>query len=97
LWRDRIAELGIFDYDYLPLWMRTIQEGDITPLRYIKAVPICFCKPGRGDDILLNIKQSAFDFKKIDFYVDRYIIDRVTGYKQDKYIAFKNDRTTING
>jgi hypothetical protein len=96
-WRERITTIGINDYNYLPLWMRTIQEGDLTPLRYIKAVPICFCKAGKADDILLNIKKSNFDFKNIDFYIDRYIIDKVTGYTQDKYIAFKNDRTTING
>ena len=57
--------------------------------------PLCYCKPGTADDILLNIKNRNFDFKQIDFVIDRYIIDSVTGYSADKYIVFKNDRTTI--
>jgi hypothetical protein len=89
--------VGIKDSDYLPLWMRTIQDGDVQPLGYTKAIPLCFCKPGTADDIILNIQYSNFDFSQIDYVIDRYIIDQVTGYRQDKYIAFKNDRTTING
>lgn len=97
LWRNRIKTLGIKDSNYLPLWMRTIQDGDVKPLGYVKAIPFCYCKPGKADDILLNIKFSNFNFSQIDYVIDRYIIDQVTGYRQDKYIAFKNDRTTING
>jgi hypothetical protein len=97
LWRERIKTVGIKDSDYLPLWMRTIQDGDVQPLGYTKAIPLCFCKPGTADDIILNIQYSNFDFSQIDYVIDRYIIDQVTGYRQDKYIAFKNDRTTING
>lgn len=76
--------------------MRTIQDGDVQELDYIKAIPLCYCKPGQADDVLLNIKNRAFDFKQIDYVIDRYIIDSVTGYSADKYIAFKNDRTTIS-
>ena len=79
----------------MPLWMRTIQEGQVQELGYVKAVPLCYCKPGEADDILLNIKNSGFDFNQIEYTVDRYIIDSVVGYSKDKYIAFKNDRTTI--
>lgn len=95
LWRNRIKSLGLKERNYLPLWMRTIQDGEVQELDYIKAVPLCYCKPGMADDIILNIKNRAFDFKQIDFVIDRYIIDSVTGYSADKYIAFKNDRTTI--
>ena len=95
IWRKRIQSIGLKDTNYMPLWMRTVQEGSVQELGYVMAVPICYCKPGFADDILLNIKNSQFDFTNIDFTVDRYIIDSVTGYNEDKYIAFKNDRTTI--
>lgn len=100
-WRKRIRELGLQDRFYLPLWMRTIQDGTVQELGYTKAIPLCYCKPGRSADILLNIKNYlntntvGFDFNKIEYVVDRYIIDSVTGYSADKYIVFRNDRTTI--
>jgi hypothetical protein len=96
LWRNRIKALGIKDRNFLPLWMRSIQEGSVQELGYVKAIPLCFCKVGRADDILLNIKYNNFNFKQIDYTIDRYIIDQVTGYSNDKYIVFRNDRTTIS-
>ena len=96
IWRERIKSLGLKERNYLPLWMRTIQDGSVQELDYVKAIPLCYCKPGAADDILLNIKNRAFDFKQIDYVIDRYIIDSVTGYSADKYIVFKNDRTTIS-
>lgn len=96
LWRNRIKALGIKDRNFLPLWMRSIQQGSVQELGYVKAIPLCFCKVGRADDILLNIKYSEFDFTKIDYTIDRYIIDQVEGYSNDKYIVFRNDRTTIS-
>jgi hypothetical protein len=96
IWRQRIRELGLKERNYLPLWMRTIQTGQVQELDYVTAIPLCYCKPGAADNILLNIKNRAFDFKQIDYVIDRYIIDSVTGYSADKYIAFKNDRTTIS-
>lgn len=99
-WRKRIRELGLQDRHYLPLWMRTIQDGSVQEIGYTKAVPLCYCKPGKSADILLNIKNylktnSDFDFSKLDYVIDRYIIDSVTGYSADKYIVFRNDRTTV--
>jgi hypothetical protein len=95
LWRERIKSIGLKERNYLPLWMRTIQDGEVQELDYVKAIPLCYCKPGMADDVLLNIKNRAFDFTQIDYVIVRYIIDSVTGYSADKYIVFKNDRTTI--
>ena len=100
IWRKRIESLGIKERNYMPLWMRTIQDGTVQELGYVKAIPLCYCKPGRADDILLNIRNylknnTNFSFNKIDYVIDRYIIDSVTGYNEDKYIVFRNDRTTI--
>lgn len=102
LWRYRIKNMidTARERNYLPLWMRSIQQGSVTELDYVAAVPICFCKPGGADYIMLNIKNhletTDFDFKLIDFTIDRYIIDSVEeGYNTDKYLVFKNDRTSI--
>jgi hypothetical protein len=81
--------------NYLPLWMRSIQPGTRAELGFQLAVPICYCKVGAADDILLNIKFSGFDFKLLDYTADRYIIDSVAGSTQDKYLVFKNDRITV--
>lgn len=96
LWRKQIATVGAKERNYLPLWMRSIQDDSKQELGFTLAVPICYCKPGTSNDILLNIKYSNFDFKLLDFTVDRYIIDSVTGYGSDKYLVFKDDKVTIS-
>jgi hypothetical protein len=100
LWRKRIEQLGLHDRNYMPLWMRTVQDGSVQELGFVSAIPLCFCKVGRGADILLNIKNylknnTDFSFNKIDYTIDRYTIDSVTGDTTDKYIVFRNDRTII--
>jgi len=97
IWRKRLRAIANArrERNYLPLWMRSIQENSIVEIDYIAAIPLCYCKVGGADEILLNIKNSDFDFKTIDYTIDRYIIDSVDGYYEDKYLVFRNDRTTI--
>ena len=87
--RDNIKAIGKNERNYLPLWMRTPQQG-FQELNYISAIPIAFCKPGTADEILLNIKNSGFDFKSLDFEIDRYIVQRTEGNTQEQYILFAN-------
>ena len=96
LWRERLRAVGLTERNYLPLWMRSIQDVTKQELGFTLAVPICFCNPGTSADILLNIKYSGFDFKNLDYTVDRYIIDSVTGESSDKYLVFKDDKVTIS-
>lgn len=96
IWRDRIKTLiGDTERNYLPLWMRSIQPGTKQELDFVLCVPLCYCKVGTADDIILNIKFSNFDFKLINYTIDRYIIDAVQGSTEDKYLIFKNDRITL--
>jgi hypothetical protein len=106
LWRDRIKSSYRIDNsgnqiplelerNYLPLWMRSIQPGARQELDFQLAVPLCYCKVGTADDIILNIKFSGFDFKLLDYTSDRYIIDAVGDEIGDKYLIFRNDRITI--
>lgn len=86
--RDRIKNVGERDRSYLPLWMRSIQDEGFVEPGFVSAIPICYCKPGQADDIILNIKNTEFDFKNLDFEVDRYIIDSIDGILEDQYLLF---------
>ena len=72
--RSRMKSLGHKEWDYLPLWMKTTQSGDLAPLGYVKAVPICYCKPGTSALVKKRINDKALNFKNIAFTIDRYIV-----------------------
>ena len=57
--RARLRDLGISERGFLPLWMRTAQQRGIQELGYVPAIPLCYCKPGTSQEILLNIKNSG--------------------------------------
>lgn len=88
--RNQLAKVGVSDGNFLPLWMRTPQENSIEELGYITAVPLCYCKPGQSADIIINIKNSGFDFSTLEFEVDRYVIDSTKGNSEEQYILFAN-------
>ena len=95
-WQKRLKAVGGSERNYLPLWMRSIQQGEKEQLGYILAVPLCFCKVGTSATILLNIKYySDFDFKTLDFTIDRFTLTSLAGYIGDKYLVFRNDRITV--
>jgi len=94
-WQKNIESIGHVERNYLPIWMRSIQPGMKEQLGFKLAVPLCYCKPGTADKIILNIKHSGFDFRTLDYTVDRYIIDSVDGSSTDKYLVFRNDRITV--
>jgi hypothetical protein len=75
--------------EYLqPRFMRTIQADTGAPLGFIKAVPLCYTLPGKGTTTVKKIKLSGFDFKVLDFEVDRLVIDKTFDYGGDKYLKF---------
>lgn len=90
MWRSQIEKIGESNWLHLPLWMRSIQPSYRKQLGFVLGVPVCFCKSGTADTILLNIKHYNFDFKLLDYTVDRFIINQITGYDADKYIIFNN-------
>jgi len=93
--RSRIQETGQDEREYLPLWMRTPQANTFPQeLDYVTAIPVCFCKPGKGTNIMLNIRNAItnnlFDQTKINFEFDRYIIDQTNNNSNEQYILFAN-------
>jgi hypothetical protein len=88
--RNNINSIGVSDINFLPLWMRTPQANNIEALGYIPAVVLAYCKPGTGETLLANVKNSRFDFTQIKFEVDRYIIDSTKGNSNEQFILFAN-------
>ena len=86
--RSRIAALGGRNREFLPLWMRSIQDDGIFESGFVNAFTICYAKPGKSQEIISRIKLSGFDFKQLDFEIDRYLIDVLDNNFEDKYLAF---------
>lgn len=97
-WTDGVNGFSV-ERNYLPLWMRSIQPNSKREIDFQLAVPLCYCKVGAADGIMLNIKNyiktTNFSFNQLDYTADRYIIDSVEGLTADKYLVFRNDRITI--
>jgi hypothetical protein len=74
--RSRMKTLGHKEWTYLPEWMRTTQAGDLAPLGYVMAVPVCYCKPGTSALLKKRIQDKALTLKNIAFTVDRYTVSK---------------------
>ena len=86
--RKQVAGVGDQDREFLPQWMRSIQDNGSYEPGYTKALPLCYVKPNQSAGIVARIKANGYDFKSIDFTADRYIIDIINGEIEDKYLAF---------
>lgn len=86
--RSRIKPVGLRDREFLPLWMRSIQVDTPVEPGFVKALVLCYVLPGASEKTISRIKASNFDFKSIDFTVDRYVIDIINNQIQDQYLAF---------
>jgi hypothetical protein len=86
--RNRIRDIGDRDREFLPLWMRSIQDLAAFETGYSKAHVLCYAKPGKSLEIISRIRASKFDFKNIDFEIDRYLIDSIDKTIENKYLAF---------
>ena len=137
--RKRVKNIGERDRDFLPQWMRSIQDTSTYETGYVKALILCYALPGKAAGIVARIKSKTnyasrgkwlasvsyqvsdsveykgnfytcikaninslpdrqtettqnwienFNFKKINFTADRYLIDILDGEIEDKYLAF---------
>lgn len=97
--RDKISGLGATSLDFLPLWMRTAQGTSLSELGYVLCVPLAYTLPGESTRILQNvenhIKTTEFDFDQIEYDIDRYIADAVTGSSQETFILFGDYKHNI--
>jgi hypothetical protein len=76
------------DDDYRPKFMQTLQNDTGIPLGFVKAFILCYSLPNQSGKIISNIKRSGFDFKLIDFDVDRIAIENPLDYNGTRYLLF---------
>jgi hypothetical protein len=69
------GQLISVDGQLRPKFMQTLQRDTGTPLGFIKAFILCYTIPNRSSDIITNIKNKGFDFKNIDFDIDRITVE----------------------
>jgi len=97
--RARIENIGINEREFLPLWMRTSQQGDIEQINYVTAIPLCYCKPGTSETIKQNIENfiatTDFSFNRINYEIDRYIVEGTEANPNDQYILFGNYKHNV--
>jgi hypothetical protein len=79
--------IGI-DTNNLPRFMNTAQQNNYLPLGYVKVVVLCYTLPTLGNRILSRIHLSKFDFKILDFEIDRLVIEGTLDNSQDQYLLF---------
>jgi hypothetical protein len=73
--RDQVIDVVGQISNKLPLWM-TSKQQDGSVLGFVPAWVICYTKPGRGQQIAYYIDtQFGTQLNRIDFKVDRYIVD----------------------
>ena len=90
--RSQMKSLGQKEWLHLPLWMRTIQEGDGAPLGYKMAIVVAYCNPGQSNLVKQRITTKAIDFKKITFTIDRYVV----GQSLNSPASFTGDGTATS-
>lgn len=73
--RSTMKSLGQKEFVHLPLWMRTAQDSSGVPLGYKMAIVLAYCKPGKSAFVRRRILDKNIDFKKIDFRIDRYVVN----------------------
>jgi len=93
--RDNIRVTGETDRNFVPLWMRSSQPGNVNELGYTSSIVLCYCKPGTSKIIKSAITASGFDFSIFNLDMDRYIIDSTDITSQPQYLLFANYRYNV--
>lgn len=84
--QNRISELGDINYDYLPRWMKTPQDDG--SLGFKLAMPICYTIPGESSRVVEKIANSGFDFKTLNYQVDRFVVEDTSDNSTPQFIIF---------
>jgi hypothetical protein len=75
--------------EYLrPRFMNTVQADTGSPLGFVLAVPLCYALPGKGYTIVKRVNASEYDFKDINFEIDRLVVEDILGNDGAKYLLF---------
>lgn len=83
------------DTEQLPRFMSTMTHP--SPLDYITVMVLCYAVPGQGKFIASKIRASKFDFKQLDFDVDRLVVENSLDNSTAKYLMFHHAVITDTG
>lgn len=80
--RSNIKSLGERDRTYLPLWMRSLQDDRSFESGFVKAIPLCYAKPGMAQKIIdrINVK-TRISSRGTWTSSTRYFVDDTVSYK----------------
>lgn len=78
----------------LPKFMKTDQTTGGPTNSYIKCVVLCYTLPGQGGKILARIRAANFDFKLINFEIDRIVVEKPIDSPTPQYILFPRSSIT---
>jgi hypothetical protein len=94
--RRRIENVGDRDRDFLPDWMRTIQDFANYELGYTKALVLCYANPGRGESLLSRIRFNTSFASRGNFILNEsYQIDDSVEYRGDFYVCIDNNQGVL--
>jgi hypothetical protein len=79
------------DEFFMPRFMRTIQNNNDSSFGFILAAPLCYTTPNNGITVQKRIIASGFDFKNLDFEVDRLIVEDTLTLEGNKYLIFPKE------
>ena len=83
------------DSNQLPRFMSTLTYP--SPQDYITVAVLCYTLPGEGKSVASKIRASKFDFKQLDFDVDRLIVEHSLDNTTAKYLMFPHTVITDTG
>lgn len=78
-----------------PKFMNSIQKATGAPLGFIKAVPICYAQPGKGASVVRKLQLTGFDYKLLDFEVDRIVVEQTLDSDTAKYLKFPRNSLVV--
>jgi hypothetical protein len=82
-------QLGISEYNSLPLWMESPQPDPdhpgqyLPPLGFVRAVVVAYANPGMGKLIAYRLKNAGIDLRGVPFTFDRYRLDNYLTHTYD--------------
>ena len=99
--RNTLSSIQLNDYstigvddNRLPKFMKTNQTTGGPAANYIKCVVLCYVLPGQGGKILARIRAANFDFKLINFEIDRIVIEKPQDSATPQYLLFPRSSIT---
>lgn len=94
--RKRIGTVGDRDRELLPLWMRSIQDQATYEKGFTKALPLCYVKPGKSDQIIANIKSKTNYASRGDWVAtNTYLLNDSVKYNGKYYTCIRTNANTV--